>query len=558
MSVRFVESANVDARLIRKIDEKELQEKLQGASRSLRESIEKTPHKNGWEVPISKYDVQNANRRIYPRALWERVIKEQRHIWEGAPMLADHPAGESDGSPLNICGVWVDARIDDNGYVYGTVVPSGSLGRDFEDHLSNGLRAGTSSSGFGDLQADQLTVDPSTYLIERLSDWVLTPSQGTYFTYEAATRETKNASDSERMGESVNKPQNVVKENTRMKLAKLEEKKFRKDMMSFLEDAYGIKDPQDQLKEFEEILSYFEEGACPDLREQVTEKIKEKKAEINDMIANSLRMKEELGIKDTSDLKEKLTSIANDTVVLKEEVGDWKKIVANLQKKLDEAYAEIKSRPTEAYTAHLKSKINRLYKENREQKQNYANLLEASKKHKESSVMREKSIVSKDSGAILSQRKQIEMHVRENLKLNKLLKEAEEKAKLSELKFKRLARKVEREKNPVKPVSSSAKIKEYLSFKEAGVDSYWEDLKTRHGKEILPYEKDIRECKTVREAMAAYLKVESKLSEAMEYDSLRIPESVGISLKERASMLEKHNVKISGADMIDRLPKGWK
>ena len=42
--------------------------------------------------------------------------------------------------------------------------------------------------------SDGVTVDPSSYLIERLSDWVLNPSQGTFFSYEESDDNIVNKS----------------------------------------------------------------------------------------------------------------------------------------------------------------------------------------------------------------------------------------------------------------------------------------------------------------------------------------------------------------------------
>lgn len=358
---RYVESASIDYRLLKKADSHELKESIQKCHLRLRESIDSS---NGWWVPISFYNKKNSNGRIYNRQLWENVINDQRDVWVGAPMLADHPQGDSDGTPLNICGVWIDARIDapdykNEGLVYGLLVPSGHIGEDLKDHLSNGLKVGTSSSGFGKLLSDGVTVDPNSFVIERLSDWVLNPSQGTFFSYEESDEEDtiKN-----RCKESVstvverndyNYRENIVKDS---KIAKLEEKKFRRDMESFLESASNIKDPQERLQEFKEIKSYLEDGACPDLKEKIEQKIQEEEEFIRIALKEKIELKEEFQIESTRDLKEKLTKIVEDSALLNKEVQDWKQISEKLQSKLEEATKELDSRPTETYVQFLKEK----------------------------------------------------------------------------------------------------------------------------------------------------------------------------------------------------------
>jgi len=555
---KFVETVSIDARLIKKVElNNKLKEKLASVIRE-QKLTEASNDVSAWEVPISKYDEENANGRFYPKALWERVINEQRHVWEGAPMLADHPSGESDGDPSRICGIWLEARMGNDGYVYGTFVPSGSLGKDMQEHLRNGLKAGTSSSGFGELLTDGKTVDPASYMIERLSDWVLTPSQGTYFTYEGATRETKNASDS-RLGESANKPESVVRESVSMKVTKLEEKKFRRDMESFLEDAQKISDPQDRLREFEEIATYFEEGAAPDLKEKVIAKMDEQKLEIRKSLEEASKLASELGIVSAQDLKEKLTNIAEDAAVLQSEATDWKAIATTLQEKLDATREELQSRPTPVYVTHLRSKVKKLYAERRESEAKLTTranqIAEASKKKDklleaiDTEISSYKEASEKQARIHTGLRSQIERLQVRNVELEKKLKESEEAFKS----YKSLKEAVPRfEESP------GANIARYMNFREGDqVDSYWADLVVRHGAEIKLYERKIRSAKTVREAMSTYMKILPMLNESVEYEAAKLPESVGISLKERGELLEKAGVHLETSDSMDRLPSTW-
>jgi hypothetical protein len=54
-----------------------------------------------------------------------------------------------------------------------------------QEILEHNGRVGTSSSGFGEVGPGNI-VDPDTYIIERLADLVLNPSQGTYGSLECA------------------------------------------------------------------------------------------------------------------------------------------------------------------------------------------------------------------------------------------------------------------------------------------------------------------------------------------------------------------------------------
>lgn len=559
---RFVEKVSIDSKLIKKVEVTgALKEKIAAAVKAKRldESVAASPV--AWEVPISKYDYLNENGRYYPRALWERVVNEQRHIWEGSPMLADHPAGDSDGSPEKICGVWLEARIGNDSYVYGTFVPSGRLGEDLEDHLRKGLRAGTSSSGFGDLQEDRKTVDPRTFMIERLSDWVLTPSQGTYFTYEETTKETKNASDSQRLGESANKPVSVVRESEEMsKLTKLEEKRFRKDMLEFLEGAMKLDNPQERLAEFTEILGYLEDGACADLREQIVAKIEEEKTAINTKLSEANKMAEELGISSSADLKEKLTSIANDAVILQEEAKDWKAIAGALQSKLDEARVELLNRPTNAYVKHLRGKVARLYKESKDTASKFE---QQAKKLSEASGKKDKVLEAIDaeigthSAVAREQRAKIEELVLKLEEATRRIQEAEGKTLEVTKEFQEY--KAQAEAKPKLMESPAAAIARFGNFREGDkVSAYWADLAMRHGEDIKPFKEKIMSSKTVREAQAVYFKILPMLNESRDYEAARIPESVALDLTTRAGYLREAGVNLNTeSNITTRMPQGW-
>lgn len=557
---KFVESVSIDPRLFKKVEvDKPLLEKISSIAGLGKFTEALVPGRIAWEVPISKYDEENANGRIYPKALWERVINEQRNQWFGSPMLTDHPSNDSDGSPEKICGVWLEARVGGDGYVYGKFVPSGSLGRDLEEHLQNGLRAGTSSSGFGELLSDGKTVDPSSYMIERLSDWVLTPSQGTYFTYEASTNEAKNASDS-RFGESAHNQEHVVQESKGMatKLTKLEEKKFRKDMQSFLEDAQKITDPQARLREFEEILSFFEEGAAPDLREAVTAKIDEQKKLIAEMIEDAANLQNDLGVEDTEDLKEKLAILAQEAALLKEEGQDWEKVATTLQEKLKETQAELNARPTPAYVEHLKSKIAKLYAERKNlEKKITENIAQqkANLQKKEKVLEAIDAEIGEYKNKIAETEKRVatlEAQVGRLQSRNRQLQEAAEALADEYESYKALKESRPKIDNPADA------IKKYTGFREdVTVESYWADLALRHGADIKPFESRLRSAKTLREAQMIYMKILPLLNESVDVNNARIPESVSMGKKERVEKLEQVGVKLGVSEMTDRLPEGW-
>ena len=436
---RFIESISIDNKLINKADEALLKESLTDLPQKLKESVGDSPQ--GWWVPISKF-TKNGNGRIYNRRLWENVLREQRGTWKGSAMLCNHP--EDDGSPKDICGVWTDMKIGDD-MVYGLLIPSGRLGEDLKEHLKNGLRIGTSSSGFGRLLSDGSTVDPDSFQIERLSDWVLNPSQGTFFSYDenseennhiintsTGLRESNNNSSSLEEAKNNNNKEIFVKDSA--KIAKLEEKKFRRDMESFLEEADAIKDPQERLQEFREIKSYLEDGACPDLREKIEEKIAAEEEYIKSAIQQKAEFKEKFDVDNTRDLEVKLTKIVEESASLNKEANDWKAVAEKLQDRLNEAYQATEERPTQAYVEYLKNKINSLESELSNQKNKFYAFAEKAVKEskglKESKEKLENNIknINEEKNNIFSQLTEAQKNLAAANALSEKMREEKEEA----------------------------------------------------------------------------------------------------------------------------------
>ena len=615
---RYVESANIDNKLIVHAASNELKESLSKCTIRLKESVDTS---EGWWVPISFYGKKNGNGRIYSRKLWENVINNQRDTWCGAPMLADHPSGDSDGSPKDICGVWLDAKIEESGpngigLVYGLLVPSGHIGEDLKDHLKKGLRVGTSSSGFGRMQGDGITVDPSSYLIERLSDWVLNPSQGTFFSYEESDNSVVDSS----IRESIesNKATDSFKENIvkDSKIARLEEKKFRKDMESFLEDAAAIKDPQERLQEFKEIKSYLEDGACPDLREKIEEKIAAEEELIKKAIADKMVMQEKFGIEDPKDLEAKITRIVEEASLADKEAKDWKAIAEKLQAKLQETKAELSQRPTKAFAEWQRNKINTLQTSLDEANNNAAVAREEFEKHlrnmsgtvtslkndlKESNTKAataEKDLLEMKKQAALDKRALKESvaladmyHSEAEVAKKKLLMENSKLKNKNEQLNKtaeRLATTAKREAAASSDLKKSLRRTESklshatqknellteraqddrlavqkagVALSNASVEDYVAVLQESFGDSILPFKKELLSCRSLADAKQKfYSSILGRMKESEDIDKLRIPTSTGISAEERASKLAEAGKKpVAKESPITRMrAKGWK
>ena len=210
--------------------------------------------KKKYRVDVSRF-TENLNNRIYSKSLWENVVKNQKHIWEGSFALADHPADE--GSFKDVMGVWSNLHVnEETETVRADITFVGKDGAKAVEILEAGGKIGFSSSGFGDLKEDGKTVDESTYQIERIADCVLNPSQQVYGTIKDAIEE-KTTNYSSTIKED-------TKEHIKMssnKLSKFEERKFRESIDFYLAEALKEdKTPDVRLKELNELMTYFDEG----------------------------------------------------------------------------------------------------------------------------------------------------------------------------------------------------------------------------------------------------------------------------------------------------------
>lgn len=369
---RYVESCSTDSYNYRKVESASLKESYKGTK--FIENLSAT--EDCWWVPISFYNRKNLNGRVYNKKLWENVINRQRETWQGSAMLLDHPNGDSDGTPEKICGVWLDMKLDKpikngEGLVWGLLCPSGRAGEDLKDFFKKGGRIGTSSSGFGRLMDDDCTVDPDSFQLERCGDWVLNPSQSTYFGIgEDGGIEDRSIkeSDDDSYYESVQKSTNSIeekattnKETHNMMMSKLEKKAFRKNLEEYITEASKIEDVEARLKEYTELLSCAEEDEdCKDLSEKLNSLITNEQSFISKAIEEKVAMKERFGIEDTRDLEVKLTNVANDKLLKEKEANDWKEVAEGLRAELLKVNEELDNRHSNSYVAYLKEKSNKL------------------------------------------------------------------------------------------------------------------------------------------------------------------------------------------------------
>ncbi len=128
--------------------------------------------------------------------------------------MADHPSDDSDGSVKDIVGIWRDFQINENNCTADLYLV-GKHGGLFLEVLQAGGKNGLSTVGFGELQEDERTVNPETYELIRLSDWVITPSQQVYAEQDNLDMESISESvKSKSSSKSVNNT-NLIKEDNK-------------------------------------------------------------------------------------------------------------------------------------------------------------------------------------------------------------------------------------------------------------------------------------------------------------------------------------------------------
>jgi hypothetical protein len=346
--------------------------------------------KDVWRLPISRYDWKNDNGRVYEKRLWQRVIDEQKEAYQGNVGLADHPDDDDSGKFKESAIVWLNMGLDESGrIVWGEGIFVGGNGRLAEEIMEAGGRVGFSTSGFGELdESDKSTVRWDSYQLERPADLVLNPSQKVYgkrdnrmSKHESTEQVIKETSlhpdtfkehscpvcgslmekdmecpkcDKTKSDKKETKKENAPMASSDTKLSKLEERKFRRDVGVFLEEANKISDPSAKLEQLTEIAAYFSEGMVPDLKEKVDVEIKKTNEDIGKAIKEHSKLVETFGIENVEQLKEGIKKVAVDTQLFERDASEWKEIATGLQEKVQKLTAILNTRPTvEAYKTAL-------------------------------------------------------------------------------------------------------------------------------------------------------------------------------------------------------------
>lgn len=317
-----------------------------------------------WKFPVSRFGNVNGNGRIYTEQLWRNVINNQRDTWQGGCGLADHPMDDADPGQFKTSAiVWLDMIIDTANkliWAIGTFV--GEYGRLAQEIIEAGGRVGFSSSGFGETLSDGKTVDPDTYIIERVADIVTNPSQSVFgdisseqsynpgnVEYSKQTRESVEVSPKSKIIEGKEKHMKVDAVNmdegkiatpeTKLEegktanvgpatLSKLERKVIEKQVESMLNEADNTANPMEKLTEVNELLKLVKESNDEELINKVQEKLEKTHTELTALVESAANATKEFG--DLNEMVENTKKNLQIGVLLNEQVADYKELCEGL------------------------------------------------------------------------------------------------------------------------------------------------------------------------------------------------------------------------------------
>lgn len=669
--IRLQESAKKNAssdELIRDLESLRLQESvnsdvLERVLNKLKEANVASTERKYYKFPIGRYGNVNANNRVYTRKLWENVMMNQQDVWKGLCGLCDHPEGDSPGYFRDSSIVWLDMEIGDDGIVYGIGTFVGPYGHLAQEIIDCGGKIGFSSSGFGEVGPDKV-VNPATYQIERVADIVLNPSQSVYGDNTAMNLEYNKSTPVAGTGEGTTgslhesaPKSSIIHEKEKSMtasainpqaegqkapgLSKAEEKAFVKYVNSFLKEADSIKNPSDRLKEIAEILETFDEGAAPDLRKMVEEKLVTERGKLETMIRETVEFTEEFGVTSLKEFSEGAKAVALEAQYLNEENVNYKELCEkvlghnkalkqenmklSLKLKLKENKIERTSTARNELSVYADTKIEALTGKLKEATEKAGILLTENKKLSEGNndlekrteslkkrltialterdettrdmvaaatelkALRESAKAAKaEIAAITAERAKLQEKANalasslaasaasskklnetlaavsaENEQLSKVvtqtqLREARMRAEADVAK-KNLAsfrEQVEADNTPdahVMPKFES-RVNGYLNLREdkgLGVEAYWADLYETYGENLMPYERQIRTAKTLREAQSAFIRV-MKFVDSDAHAANEAVISEAVRQKDRKRMLENTGYK-NEKDAVDDL-----
>lgn len=300
--------------------------------------VDGTPYKAlaVYRFRFTRPDEENVNGRIYTTRLWAKLIPDFKSGRTTAGLM-DHPV-TGPGSPKDRWCIWRNMDFSDNGKTVSAdcYLLDNEWGRTALATLEAGGDIGLSTSGYGDFLPDGKTIDPETYELERVADWVEEPSYEIFGKMEDRATPVSTSANTIQEGVAVHKDALPLKEHT-MKKTLREQRSFEITMKRILEEVSAIKDPRQRKLRAQEATSFYEEDD-PTTYKADFEKVCE---EAEDEVENLLTAGNELPkvVEASNATKTALTEAQVEIAALKEQLSALSKRYENATSMLDEAAA---------------------------------------------------------------------------------------------------------------------------------------------------------------------------------------------------------------------------
>lgn len=356
------------------------------------------------------------------------------------------------------------------------------------------------------------------------------------------------------------------------KLTKAQEKSVRAYVNNFMNESHEGMNPLKVYTDLTEVLELVRESKFDDLEEGVVSKLEETAKQMEKDLNDAVTMKAKLGSKDLAEITEKTQGILEKGELLVEQCADYKTLcealsnrnqelvkeyqalklkfdlneskeedsvlarnqkVAELESKLEEAikkYDELDfaagSKMVELNEALGKATkgntklekelgiANSKYKEATEKLNSMkafyeSELAKLSEKNKElEELLKAKEVeASKFGESIDNVLAQFNVLKESNAQLTEEVKKLRENAEEQNTENADQTTETEETEEEKKPST----LEEAVSFKDSGVEGFWNDLHTKYGEAVEPYEMKIRGQKTMREAQLAWMGVMNKV-----------------------------------------------
>lgn len=334
-------------------------------------------------------------------------------------------------------------------------------------------------------------------------------------------------------------------------LTKIEEKAFRKYVNAFIDDIGKMENPIHRLNEATEILSFFDNGACLDLREKLEEQIVSEKERLEHLIETTVQAESDFGI-DIGTLRENAEKITASGLLLNEQVTDYKALVDELAKRnqklveantilskklrIQEKLQEKTDLKKNQEIVGSQSKAEKLAEakiisdERSEHLKERVSELSVGNKHLEKELGTTQTKL-KEAAALLLETK--EVRAADQLRIQELelgVKELRLKLQESESLYKAAGERADRLTETAKKLQEEIdlgrpelhvvpkfedRVGKFFNLREgkgAEVEDYWSDLCEKYGEQTMKlFEHEIRDAKTLREATGRFLKYRTQI-----------------------------------------------